>query len=157
MSAGHDNSDNAGLDSDVLEAIAANAVPQSLDEDRRARMFDRITGSLKGPDGTTTLRSDEGTWRPFLDKVQIKVLRADVEARNRTVLLKLEPGAELPRHPHSQEEECLVLAGRICFGDFCLEPGDYHLAHAGHEHERLTAPDGALLLIRQEMHESVAP
>ena len=155
MSAGHDDIDNAAIGRDLLAAIGEAAAPRPLGKNTRERLFDRITASLDGPEGTVTLRQDEGTWSSLMDKVQVKVLRTDTQAKNRTILLKLEPGAVLPRHSHRQEEECLVLSGRICFGDFCLGPGDYHVARAGYEHDKLHAPDGALLLLRQELHESV--
>ncbi len=143
--------EDATADASLCDAIADSVAPWPLDSSVKGRLFERISNSLEGPEGTMTLRRDEGQWHHFLDKVRIKVLRTDPQAGNQTVLLKLEPGAVLPRHAHDQEEECLVLSGRVCFGDFCLGPGDFHLAKAGMRHEQMSAPDGALLMLRQEL------
>lgn len=99
-----------------------------------------------GAEGWTTVRADEGEWRPFLPKVQIKVLRREEDIL--TYLLKLEPGAAVVPHDHPVDEECLVLEGEARIGELVVRAGDYHLAPRGKPHGMITSETGALLFLR---------
>lgn len=99
-----------------------------------------------GAEGWTTVRAGEGEWRPFLPKVQIKVLRREEDIL--TYLLKLEPGAAVVPHDHPVDEECLVLEGEARIGELVVRAGDYHLAPRGKPHGMITSEHGALLFLR---------
>ena len=79
-----------------------------------------------------------------------------VVAPNQTVLLRLQPNAVLHGHPHTLEEECLVLEGEISIGDHVIRQGDMHIAEPGCEHPDLTTTAGALLMVRSEIHAAPA-
>jgi quercetin dioxygenase-like cupin family protein len=121
----------------------AQATPSQARAIRR-RLMERVADA----DGShLTIGSDECDWQPFLDGVAIKVLRE--QAGVLSYLLKLEPGATLPPHRHPQDEECLVLEGRLRVGSQVeIGPGGYHLAHGGALHATISTETGATIFLR---------
>lgn len=99
----------------------------------------------------SVVRADEGAWLSLLPGLSIKFLRVDARARSQSSLWRLDPGAQIPEHPHSADEECVVLEGRVQFGGRDYTRGDFLLARAGLHHDRFDCPDGALLYIRSEL------
>ncbi len=110
----------------------------------RLRLMERVADA----DGShLTIPGDEGEWQPLLDGVAIKVLREAAGALS--YLLRLEPGAVLPPHRHPQDEECVVLEGRLKVGSQVeIGPGGYHLAHGGALHATITTVTGAVIFLR---------
>lgn len=141
------------LDDELISAISAGvhtAETDELDRDAlRTRIFMRITDSP--PPGTQTVRANEGSWQHVTELVQVKVLRRDTAKNNQTILIRMAPGASIVPHPHTQEEECLVLEGAIEIGAHPLYEGDMHIASPGAKHPTLTSQHGALLLVRSEI------
>jgi quercetin dioxygenase-like cupin family protein len=137
---------------DVFLRLAGALRPVQVDEERRARMRAKLRASIAGasPPGTATLRGEDGEWQALNPLVRITVLRVNVEAGNQTLLLRAEPGAVLPRHRHSREEEFIVLDGECHIGPLRLEAGDAHFAAAGTWHEDITTTTGVLVLVRGE-------
>jgi quercetin dioxygenase-like cupin family protein len=114
----------------------------------RARLVERVADA---EDSHLTLAADgepgAAPWQPFLPGVQIKVLREG--GGSLSYLLKLAPGAELPPHRHPEDEECLVLEGRLRVGSRIeVGPGGYHLAQAGRLHARVHTEGGATIFLR---------
>lgn len=110
----------------------------------RRRLFDRVADADASH---LTIDAHDGDWQPFLDGVRIKVLRE--QAGVLSYLLQLQPGATLPPHRHPQDEECLVLEGRLQVGrSIELGPGGYHLAHQGALHATISTPTGATIFLR---------
>lgn len=100
-----------------------------------------------------TIDAHDGEWQAFLDGVQIKVLRE--QAGVLSYLLRLQPGATLPSHRHPQDEECVVLHGRLRVGTRTeIGPGAYHLAHAGALHATLSTDTGATIFLRGAVPEA---
>jgi anti-sigma factor ChrR (cupin superfamily) len=84
-------------------------------------------------------------WVPSgVDKIAMKILYRDDDGRS-TIMFKMEPGATVPLHEHTQLEQTYVLEGSLeddegaCrAGDFVWRPaGNTHIAHA---------PNGAVIL-----------
>ncbi|GAB2501099.1 cupin domain-containing protein [Arenimonas alkanexedens] len=100
---------------------------------------------------TQVIRADEGEWVPFVPGIRIKTLRRDAAEGTQTSLWRIEPGARVPSHPHTREEECLVLEGSVIHDDVEYFPGDFLLAPPGEHHKPFLAPRGALLMIRSEL------
>ena len=50
------------------------------------------------------------------------------------MLYLAQPGAQVPRHTHGHDEECLMVQGELFLDDLLLQPGDYQLAPAGTGH-----------------------
>jgi quercetin dioxygenase-like cupin family protein len=116
-------------------------------------MHGRIMQSIRdeGPPGTVTIRAADMQWVTAGPGIEVKVLRADHERRDQTVLIRMQPGAVVVGHPHTQDEECWVLEGEVLIGSHRLGQGDMHVARAGAVHAAIHAPGGALLMIRSEM------
>jgi anti-sigma factor ChrR (cupin superfamily) len=88
-----------------------------------------------------------GLWQRLRPGVQLLPL-AEADGRL-SYLLRFEPGASLPPHRHPADEECVVLAGRLCIGSHTeVGANAYHRAHAGSLHPMIVAPEGALVFLR---------
>jgi quercetin dioxygenase-like cupin family protein len=140
-------------DSAVFEALAAALVPAPLDASRRDALRRRVLASAREAAlaGTHTVRAEAGDWRALLPRVDVKVLHRDPNSGRQTALYRLQPGAELPAHPHHDDEECYVLSGEVNVGDIYLRAGDYHHAGAGSLHPPMRSGPGALLLLTQTL------
>jgi quercetin dioxygenase-like cupin family protein len=136
----------------VFARIAEGIRPVPLTEELRDRLRARVKA---GPDhglvdGLATVRGDDGEWVAVNPLVQRKVLRVDADEGTQTLLLRAAPGALLPRHRHSRDEEFIVLEGRCRIGDLLLEAGDATFAAAGSWHDDITTDTGVLVLVRGE-------
>ena len=138
----------------LLLAALAGLVPDAEPApDARLRMRQALMAKLPGERAPTThvLRHDEGEWQALLPGILIKTLRKDPATRTQTTLWRVAPGAVVPPHPHSHEEECLVIEGSIIKDGIEYFPGDYLLAEVGERHSTFESPRGALFLIRGEL------
>ncbi len=116
----------------------------------RRRLMERVADA---DTSHLTISADAGLWQPFLDGVCIKVLRQ--HAGVLSYLLRLAPGATLPAHRHPQDEECVVLEGRLRVGSHIeMGPGSYHLAHARALHATISTAAGATIFLRGAVPEA---
>jgi quercetin dioxygenase-like cupin family protein len=141
------------LDPAVVERLAAAIAPVELAHADREAMHSRILRRTleDAPPGTFTRRAADMRWVSAGPGVEVKMLRMDRDRNDQTVLLRMQPGAVVVGHRHTQEEECLVLEGEVFIGSHRLGQGDMHVARPGAVHPPIRAPGGALLLIRSEM------
>ena len=136
----------------LLVALAGLLPDAEPGGDGRARMRAALMAKVAAPEPTThVLRADQGEWKPLLPGIHIKTLRIDRAKGTQTTLWRVDPGARVPPHPHSHEEECLVIEGSIIQEGIEYLPGDYLLADAGEKHPPFDSPRGALFLIRGEL------
>ncbi|MGF1475493.1 MAG: cupin domain-containing protein [Geminicoccaceae bacterium] len=119
-------------------------------DDPPDRLWQKIEAELnqEGPPLTRTVRAQEGRWRKLKGGVEKKDLFSDPKTGQHTFLLRLAPGATLPRHDHARAEECLVLEGAIRVAGLEIGVGDYHVALPGSVHEEIFSIEGALILLR---------
>ena len=145
-----DRSDAAAAE--VFEKIASALRPTEVSAARRMFMRRKIRELVapRLPAGLTTLRAAEGEWLAAGPLAQMKLLRVDPVAGTRTILIRAAPGAILPRHRHSKDEEFIVLEGECRIGAQRLVAGDAHFASAGSWHEDITTETGVLVLLRGE-------
>jgi len=140
---------------DILIAANAGLIPELVPEEgARQRMLENIMQHVCVPAMKVT-RKNEGQWLGILPGISIKVLRTNIAEKNQTTLWHLQAGASVPRHQHSQEEECLVLEGSLVHAGVEYFPGDYLIAPIGMAHDFLSAPNGAIFLIRGEIIDKV--
>jgi quercetin dioxygenase-like cupin family protein len=134
------------------EEFAAALKPADLDADTRARLWRKVTGLIPGtpPAGTSTCRASEDDWKDAGPLIKCRPLRVDPVGGTQTVLIRALPGACIPRHRHSQDEEFIVLEGECHIGTHHLRAGDAHFAAAGSWHDDITTSTGILVLIRGE-------
>ncbi len=114
-------------------------------------LWDKIDSRIDAldPQSTMTIRADRGEWSTIGPGVEWKILHVDQACGQRSLLLKLAPGACYPAHDHSSVEECMIIEGDMIIGDLQLHAGDYHVAQAGTRHGAVTSENGGLVFIRQ--------
>ncbi len=90
-----------------------------------------------------TVLDAEAGWPDFAPGIQRRVLS---QHRGQASMLYLaQPGAQVPRHTHGHDEECLMVQGELFLDDLLLQPGDYQLAPAGTGH-RITETDTGVVI-----------
>ncbi len=144
------------------DALAEALRPVRLAPDQaarlRARVLARVGADVRAtPRELVTVRGNEGLWTTIDSRLERKVLFEDPATRTRSVLIRLHPGARIEPHAHGIHEECLVLEGELRIGELRLHPGDYHVAPAGVPHGLVESDHGALIFLREEMHEIPVP
>jgi anti-sigma factor ChrR (cupin superfamily) len=90
------------------------------------------------------VRGHDGGW--------VKMPFAGVEIRpligQKTLLVRMQPGAVFPKHEHPQAEQCYVIEGSITDSSgVTLGAGDFVVMAAGMEHEPIRSENGATFLI----------
>ena len=140
---------------DVLAALLG-AVPEArMDPGRKARLREQVLARAAATPEQDSLmrilRAGQGEWRTFIPRIHLKLLRLDRERGTQTSLWRLDPGAIIPQHRHTGEEECLILEGGVSWDGVVYGPGDYLLARPGLLHTAFHSEQGALLMIRSEL------
>ncbi|MDQ3024999.1 MAG: cupin domain-containing protein [Pseudomonadota bacterium] len=138
------------LPRDVIQALldALRPITPARAEAIKERLLERIRAEppLKAAEGITTIRKDDGPWSVSFPGFATKELHDD--GKTRTWLARLDPGARIPHHVHSGDEECLVLEGTVFIAGQRMEAGDYQVARTGTVHEEIRSPTGCVLLLR---------
>jgi quercetin dioxygenase-like cupin family protein len=111
------------------------------------------------PSGVLTVQAGTGEWEETEDAgVLVKHLFADEEHDTFTTLIRMSPGARVPRHRHRGVEQCLVVEGDLLTAGRAFKPGDFICALPGSVHEELTTEQGNLLLVvAPESYEVLPP
>jgi anti-sigma factor ChrR (cupin superfamily) len=96
-------------------------------------------------DVTLAARAAVRSWKPLtMPGVAIALLREyDGE---RTLLLRMDPGAQFPRHAHPGGEQLLVVSGDVEIAGRTLAADDYLYTAPGDVHA-VTSRDGCVLFI----------
>jgi anti-sigma factor ChrR (cupin superfamily) len=137
------------LDKAVLAMLSDAVAPVKPADEVAMRMRTRVLDTAT-PITTTVVRATDGEWKKLLPGITIKTLHTNVEHGTQTSLWRLQPGARVPPHPHSKDEECMVLEGFIVHDGNIYTQGDFLVAKPGVRHKDFLAPEGALLMIRGE-------
>jgi hypothetical protein len=88
-----------------------------------------------GVSGVQILRAANARWkRTGLPGVRYRTLLADRKANRRTIMLKMDAGAELPDHAHAGIEEVLMISGDLSIAGQVLGANDYISVHRGAQH-----------------------
>jgi anti-sigma factor ChrR (cupin superfamily) len=140
------------IDPELAALVAQAVAPAELSQAERAAMHARILARIGAPPPplTETIRAGAMRWVNAGPGVEVMVLRSSDERNDQTVLIRMQPGSVVVGHRHTQEEECWILEGEVFIGEHRLMRGDMHVAYPGAVHEPITAPQGALVLIRSE-------
>ena len=126
----------------LAEAMSPIAPAPARADAMKAKLFERVSASRSQ---FLTIRANEGKWIDVAPGVGFKLLHDD--GHMRSFLLRLAPGARLPRHGHSADEACIVVEGSAQLGDVEAHAGDFHLAREGSVHGEITSSTGALLFL----------
>lgn len=110
-------------------------------------LFDAIVAQIREEEAELgnklILPLDEGDWQPCLPGVEIKRLWSPL-----TFLLRCQPGAIIPEHPHGPIENLLVVMGDLEVGGRILSSGDYHQSPAGSDHGETRTRHGCVLFVQ---------
>ncbi|HEX7440382.1 MAG TPA: cupin domain-containing protein [Caldimonas sp.] len=104
-----------------------------------------------GPLASRVVRPDDMPWEPIrYPGVYVKTLMLDKQSGLLTVLLRMDPGAELPDHEHALTEQTYVLEGRLVDRDgpesgLSVGPGEFVYRPPGSRHSAC-APEGSLMV-----------
>jgi quercetin dioxygenase-like cupin family protein len=140
-------------DEDTLIELAASVRPADLLAPQLAALRERVIEKARetAPEGTRTLRANDGEWLALDSHVRIRVLTRDVASGMQTVLMRVAEGGRIPGHRHLREEEFIVLEGECHIGGHRLGTGDVHIASAGSWHDDITTRTGVLVMVRGEL------
>ena len=86
-------------------------------------------------------------WEQAGPGISCKVLSADLVSDRICLLVRLEPGAEYPRHTHVGVEECHLLDGELWIDDLKLCPGDFNRAEPGTTDSRVWSETGCTCVV----------
>lgn len=139
---------------DALKRLLARASNETQDESET-----KAQRRSKSASGFIVVRAGEGDWVETEDEgVCYKLLFADRKLGTYTTLLRLQPGARIPRHRHLGVEQCLVLEGDLSAGSVKMSAGDFNCSLPNSIHDEIATEGGALLLIvSPEKYEVVGP
>lgn len=96
---------------------------------------------------TLTIRLEDGGWGAVAPGVLMKNLFFDKWAKTATVLVKMSPGASLPKHRHHGIEQCIVLEGDLSAAGETLGAGDFQCALSESVHDEISTKGGALFML----------
>jgi anti-sigma factor ChrR (cupin superfamily) len=123
----------------LLARVAAEAGPKTQGKVE--------TQSAAPPPQFRNVRLDEGRWDQVGKGAFVKILFVDQHKGAVTSLIKLEPGAQLPRHCHLGIEESIVIEGDCRVNGEVFMPGDYRLAMRGTTDSEVTTERGTIFLL----------
>lgn len=96
--------------------------------------------------GSTCLHSNNLEWQSDGCGFLYKELYDNPNACQRTLLMKVDPGAYSPLHSHRELEQIYVLEGSFYDGEKTYSAGDYIIRAPGTEHSTGSV-DGAIALL----------
>ncbi len=150
----------------TVDALIGEIEPVTPAPELRQKLLDRIAQPHSEPASTgdpqiwkhwnsdPTLgglfirRKEDGDWENTgVTGVRVRRLFVDQRRNQITMLVRMDAGADYPRHVHDGPEECLVLEGDLHVGDTVLTAGDYQRADVGSLHAVQRTVRGCTLLI----------
>jgi anti-sigma factor ChrR (cupin superfamily) len=130
----------SAIDELIAQSIEPVAPPVSV----RTQI---LSGILNVPQNSTTIREEEGRWKPVVAGVDMKRLSKDQRRNTVTLLLRFQPGSTLPEHDHRGNEQTYVVEGSCYIGAVSLTKGDFHHVESGEHHGTVVSNEGCLLLL----------
>ena len=103
-------------------------------------------------DPPVTITGSDGQWQAIAEGVEEKHLWRDGKQASR--FIRFAPGSSLAGHTHGEDEETLVIAGEIFFGDLLARTHEFHFAPAGTCHETLFSDTGAMIFVHEGMRQA---
>ena len=117
------------LDEETLQLLGSAPAGLEVDSRQMQRLRDRVMLRVDediahAPQPFITIRSTEGDWMELGPGIKKKILFSNPNDGTESYLLKIEPGITIPPHFHDLDEHCMVLEGKVSFGDLHLEAGE---------------------------------
>ncbi len=127
--------------------LAADVTPIAPPPGLRDRLMNRVA-AYQELQPAAEVRTFDGGWRTTgLPGIDFKPLYHDKISGMFTQLLRMQSGAQYPRHRHHDDEQCLVLEGDVRWGESHYLKGDFVTSKAGTVHPTLETEQGNVLLI----------
>ncbi len=86
-------------------------------------------------------------WEEVAPGISCKLLATDTEKNRVSMLVRLAPGTDYPRHRHAGVEELHLLHGELMIDDKKLYPGDYSRAEADTVDHRVWSETGCTCVL----------
>ncbi len=86
-------------------------------------------------------------WEEAAPGISCKLLATDTEKNRVSMLVRLAPGTDYPRHRHAGVEELHLLHGELMIGDKKLYPGDYNRAEPDSVDHRVWTETGCTCVL----------
>ena len=107
--------------------------------------------------GVMCVRAAESAWQPSgIAGVELRPLRAEPTQKTMTALMRMQPGARLPRHRHVTPEQFYMLTGDGHVQGEELRAGDYYWAAADTVHDVTFTVGGCCFLLLASQVEVLA-
>ncbi|MGL6209943.1 MAG: cupin domain-containing protein [Paracoccaceae bacterium] len=117
-------------------------------------LFARIAakiGAQPAPVGSHVMRATDGSWHPLCEGIETKTLWHNAEIGRKVMLVRIQPGAILPEHTHSGDEECMVLEGDMVVDGVSFGPGDFQVSLVNTRHPTITSRGGCVCMISVQL------
>ena len=143
----------------VIVALAFGAPERTPPERAREQLLTRVVAEtghkVPGKDEAQSaalpqfrnVKLNEGRWNQVGKGAFVKILFVDQHRGAVGSLIKLEPGARLPRHRHLGIEESIIIEGDCHVNGEVFTSGDYRRAMAGTTDSELTTERGTIFLL----------
>jgi len=92
-------------------------------------------------------RPSNPEWEEVAPGISCKKLATDTEKNCVSMLVRLAPGTDYPRHRHAGVEELHLLHGELMIGEKKLYPGDYNRAEADTVDHRVWTETGCTCVL----------
>ena len=130
----------------VAEQLALSVVPVEPPPELRQRLLDGLAQWDRESqlEHMTIVRGTDAPWikMPF-PGVEIRQLIGD-----KTLMVRMQPGAVFPRHEHPEAEQCYVLEGSLTDSDgVTVYAGDFVVVSKGITHKPLHSVTGCTLFV----------
>jgi RNA polymerase sigma factor (sigma-70 family) len=99
------------------------------------------------PTFTAPLDRTDPEWKQVSPGISCKILSTDEQRDRVSMLVRLNPGVEYPRHTHAGVEELHLLQGELWIDDRKLVPGDYNRAEPGTSDARVFSQTGCTCVL----------
>ncbi len=146
-----DNDNQDLIEPALLGALVESLAPVEFPAARAALVRQAILAAAAATPIPAIRLAEQAPWIEFVPGIRLRPLRIDRAARTQTSLWEMSPGSTIPPHPHSGEEECLVLDGVLEYAGREYRRGDFLLAVPGLHHTEFSTTSGTLLMLRSEL------
>jgi quercetin dioxygenase-like cupin family protein len=142
--------------------MRSSAPPASSTRPAGGRMSSRPPRSSRRAElapGILLVRPEGLEWRalPMVPGIDVKVLFRDEEAGIFRALVRMAPGAELPRHQHAAHEEIYIVEGTAVHAGVEARAGEYCHSDPGSVHEAISSPAGCTLFLVGSERDELLP
>jgi quercetin dioxygenase-like cupin family protein len=131
----------------VTDELASSVPTQSPNPSVRRRLLDRIGAAPKArssKEEMKLIRASDTPWKPLpFSGVEVRPLLGQ-----KTLLVRMQPGAVYPSHEHRYAEQCYVLEGSVTDSTgITALAGDFICMSAGSMHGEIRTETGCVFLL----------